>query len=141
MKIRFFDLRQSRRRPEINMAPLIDMVFLLVIFFAVTTTFPENIGVRIDKPDASFKNPLPKKGITIAISSEGLYFYDGNEVTLGKIGEIVRHRVMEDENVGVIIMADKSSITKSVIDLMDEAKTAGAKNISIATDEERDDAR
>jgi biopolymer transport protein ExbD len=139
MKIRFFDLRQARKGPEINMAPLIDMVFQLVLFFAVATTFPENTGVQIDKPDASFKAILPQNGITIAISSEGRYFYDGKNITLRDIGEILKKRVAENEKIGVIIMADKNSITKSVIDLMDMAKASGAKGISIATDEKMED--
>lgn len=127
-----FRLKIKRRKAELSIAPLIDCVFLLLIFFMVTTTFTKETGVKISKPVAKKTDVLLAQNMLIAITEKGEYWYDGRRLTLSSIQTEVRDHLDEYPDTNVVILADKKSITEWVVDALDEAKQAGAKKISIA---------
>ena len=67
---------------EINLSPMIDCIFILLIFFIVTTVFVQEAGIDVDKPEASNSTPLPKNSILIAITETGQIFHGGKEISL-----------------------------------------------------------
>lgn len=116
----------------VDISPLIDCVFILLIFFIVTTTFVEETGVEVDKPQAASSVQLEKTSIMIAITSNGEIVYGGNEIGISGIRPLVK-RMMQKEEVPVIIQADESVISGLLVRVIDEAKLAGALKVSIAT--------
>lgn len=119
---------------EINISPLIDMVFILLIFFIVTTVFVEETGVEVSKPQASSALDLEKNSILIAITSTGKVVYGGREIGIGGVRSTVR-RLTQDDDMPVIIQADKVVPTDLLVRVIDEAKLGGAQAVSISTDE------
>jgi biopolymer transport protein ExbD len=132
MKRVVMDNMSSAGGVEINMSPLIDCVFLLLIFFIVTTVFVEEPGVEIDKPKAVSAVDLDKQSVLIALTPEGRIIFGGREIPLNRVRGIVAQQLQEQE-APVIIMADKSSQTGQLVALMDECKLGGAKRVSVAT--------
>ncbi len=116
---------------NINMAPLIDCVFLLLIFFVVTPVFVEETGVEVQKPRAASAGDLQKHSVLIALTREGHIVYGGRQVDLNSVRGIVARQIRE-KDMPVIVLADASSRTGRLVDLVDECKLAGARNVSVA---------
>jgi biopolymer transport protein ExbD len=121
----------AERGVEINMSPLIDCVFLLLIFFIVTTVFVEETGVEVRKPQAASAQDMDKHSIMIALTADGQIVYGERQISLGSVRGLVSRQLREQE-VPVIILADSDARTSPLVDLIDECKLAGAKNVSIA---------
>ncbi len=128
----FMKLRRKRRIPELSMAPLIDCVFLLLIFFMVTTTFTKETGVKINKPKAATSDILLNQNLLIAVTDKGEVWSEGSMYELPGLQALVRERVHLNPKLTVVIMADQESMTGKVVDVLDECKQAGAKKLSIA---------
>jgi biopolymer transport protein ExbD len=118
---------------EINISPLIDMVFILLIFFIVTTVFVEETGVDVNKPQAASAIDLDKNSILIAITSAGKVVYGGREIGVTGVRSIVR-RLTQKEDMPVILQSDKTVQTDLLVRVIDEAKLGGAKNVSLSTE-------
>jgi len=122
--------------PGIDMSPMMDCVFILLIFFIVTTTFVEESGVEVDKPQAASASSLEKTSILIALTAKGEVVYGGREIGMGGVQSLVR-RMVQKEQVPVIIQADNAAQSGMLVRLIDEAKLGGAEKVSIATSAKR----
>ncbi len=111
---------------DINISPLIDMVFILLIFFIVTTVFVEETGVEVDKPAAASASQLEKNSILLAITDKGQVVYGGREIGISGVRPLVR-RLLQAEDMPVIIQADRNSNSGTLLRVIDESKMAGAK--------------
>lgn len=118
--------------PGIDMAPLIDCVFILLIFFIVTTVFVEETGVEVDRPQAASASRLEKTSILIALTAGGEVVYGGRAIALGGIQPLVR-RLLQREALPVIVQADAGAPSGLLVRIIDEAKLAGAEKVSVAT--------
>ncbi len=116
----------------IDMSPLIDCVFILLIFFIVTTTFVEETGVEVDKPQAASSVRLEKTSILIALTDKGEVVYGGREIGISSVQPLVK-RMLQKEEVPVIIQADTAAQSGLLVRIIDEAKLAGAVKVSIAS--------
>ena len=116
----------------IDMSPLIDCVFILLIFFIVTTTFVEETGVEVDKPQAASSVRLEKTSILIALTDKGAVVYGGREIGVSGVQPLVK-RMLQKEEVPVIIQADTAAQSGLLVRIIDEAKLAGAVKVSIAS--------
>lgn len=119
---------------DINISPLIDMVFILLIFFIVTTVFVEETGVEVTKPQAASAIQLEKQSILIAITSNGNVVYGGREIGVSGIRAQVRRILQDDPKTPVIIQADETVPTGLLVRVIDEAKLAGAPHVNISTE-------
>ncbi|EDY83586.1 transport energizing protein, ExbD/TolR family [Verrucomicrobiia bacterium DG1235] len=133
MKSRRSILEGEAESDEINISPLIDMVFILLIFFIVTTVFVEETGVEVNKPQAASAADLEKNSILIAITDKGKVVYGGKEVGLSGVRSIVRQLVSKDQ-MPVIIQADKTASIDLYTRVHDECKLAGANMVNLATE-------
>jgi biopolymer transport protein ExbD len=124
----------SGGKPEISMAPLIDVVFLLLIFFMVTTVFPENRGIVIQKPETQSSEPLVMKKIMFVIDKQGTVFFKNQEVDLANIERLVREQLTASPGSAVLLRVDRRVTTDIFIRVMDACKLGGAKQVGIATD-------
>lgn len=116
----------------IDISPLMDCVFILLIFFIVTTTFVEETGVEVDKPQAASSVKLEKTSILIAITAKGEIVYGGREIGLSGVQPLVK-RMLQKEDVPVIIQADSAAKSGLLVRVIDEAKLGGAVKVSLAT--------
>lgn len=135
MKHSYSSYKKPRSAVEINLAPLIDMMFLLVIFFMVSTVFPEDEqGVVISKPRIGSPDLLPSNPITIKISDEGRYFMEGGEVTIDEAIRRVTFAISRNPERMLILEADLNSRTGAVVKALDRFKSAGVKSMAIAAE-------
>jgi len=116
---------------EINLSPLIDMVFLLLIFFMVTTVFVQETGVEVQKPKAATAADLDKRSILIAVTQEGHIVYGGERIPITRVRGLVS-RLLRERDMPVVIIADETSHTGVVVQVIDQCKLGGAKQVSIA---------
>ena len=116
----------------IDMSPLIDCVFILLIFFIVTTVFVEEVGVEVDKPQAASASDLEKNSIIVAITADNKVIYGGKELGISGVGARVRALLNRDE-LPVIVQPDSASPSGILVKVIDAAKLGGAKKVSLAT--------
>jgi biopolymer transport protein ExbD len=116
----------------IDISPLIDCVFILLIFFIVTTTFVEETGVEVDKPQAASSVQLEKTSILLALTEKGEVVYGGREIGISGVRQLVK-RSLEKEEIPVIIQADAAAPSGLLVRIIDEAKLAGATKVSVAS--------
>ena len=116
---------------EINLSPLIDMVFLLLIFFMVTTVFVQETGVEVHKPRASSAEDLEKSSILLAVTRDGAIVHGGRDLGLNRVRGLVA-RLLKTRDMPVIIIADEQAATGRVVEVIDQCKAAGATKVSIA---------
>lgn len=117
----------------IDLSPLIDVVFILLIFFIVTTTFVEETGVEVDKPQAASASDLEKQSVMIAVTAEGQIVYGGKEIGMTGVQPTVRRFVEKEESTPVIIQVDEKAPSGLFVRVIDEAKLGGAQKVSVAT--------
>lgn len=124
--------RAGKKNLELNIAPLIDMVFILLIFFLVTTSFVKETGVDISRPGAS--TAVTKIGTTvlIGVTKSNTVHMDRHEIDIRAVRANVERALAENPDAAVVIVADKESTTGIVIHVMDQCKLAGAENVSLA---------
>lgn len=123
---------EDRGDTGIDISPLIDCVFILLIFFIVTTTFVEETGVEVDKPQAASSVQLEKQSILIALTDKGEVVYGGREIGISGVRPLVK-RMLQKEDVPVIVQADSAAQSGLLVRIIDEAKLAGAAKVSVAT--------
>ena len=131
---RFYNYRDpgDDKSGEINISPLIDIVFILLIFFIVTTVFVEETGVDIEKPRAASQKDLEKNSILLGITPNGKVYYGGREIGVGEVRPVVS-RLMRQQEQPVIIQADRMTPTEVTIAVLDEAKLGGAAKVYVST--------
>lgn len=124
--------RARQQSVDLNITPLIDMVFILLIFFMVTTSFVKETGVEINRPSAATATSKEKASIMIGITGDGRVFMNKNEVDIRAVRAYVERDLAENPDAQVVIVADRESLTGIAISIMDSCRLAGAKNISLA---------
>ncbi len=117
---------------ELNLTPLIDMVFILLIFFIVTTSFVKETGIDINRPSAQTATQQEKATILIAISEAGGIWMDRQKIDLHRVRINIERIHAENPEGAVIILADKKSQLGLVVEVMDQARLAGVSNVSVA---------
>ncbi|THB74699.1 MAG: biopolymer transporter ExbD [Desulfobacteraceae bacterium] len=124
--------RAGAKQLELNIAPLIDMVFILLIFFLVTTSFVKETGVDISRPTASTAVSKAKATTLIGVTKDDTVHIDRRQVDIRAVRINVERLLAENPDNNVVIVADENSRTGLVIRVMDACKLAGAENVSIA---------
>jgi biopolymer transport protein ExbD len=123
---------------EINMAPLIDMVFLLLIFFAVSTSFVKEAGIEVERATASTAEMRAHANLMIGVTPEGDVFFEGKRIDIRSVRAHIERALAENPESSVVVVADKRSETGAVVTVMDQCRLAGAKSVSLAAKREAD---
>ena len=131
-KFQRFGEHSSDATSEINISPLIDVVFILLIFFIVTTVFVEETGVEVNKPRAATQQDLEKNSILLGVTPGGQVFYGGREIGVAGVRSTVS-RLLRQDTMPVIIQADRDTPTESTVQVLDEAKLGGAQQVFVST--------
>ncbi|MCP3923088.1 MAG: biopolymer transporter ExbD [Desulfobacterales bacterium] len=130
--IRIERLRSKKSEAIVNISPLIDLVFLLLIFFMVTTSFVRETGVDVERPSSDTAQGDQKSSVLIGISKDGRIFFEEKEIDIRSVKKHIKIKLSDNGTKSVIIVADKLTQTGDVIKVMDQLKLAGADNVSIA---------
>ncbi len=119
---------------EINITPMLDIVFIMLIFFIVTTTFIKETGIDPNRPLAETAAEVARGNILIAISATDQIWMQKKPIELNQVRALVESSVAENPESSVIIITDKKASTGVLIDLMDHVRLGGVSNISVAAE-------
>jgi biopolymer transport protein ExbD len=119
---------------KLDIAPLIDCVFLLLIFFMLSSSFTFQSGINVKLPKAVTSDAIKEDNLIIAISSENVTFVNGKIITLKELGEELKK--IKIKNSAVMIQADRRASLGRIVDVWDLCRTLGIERINIATNQD-----
>jgi biopolymer transport protein ExbD len=119
---------------EIDLTPMLDVVFILLIFFIVTSVFITEAGIEVMKPEASTAEPRSKDLILIAVSTEGQIWIDGEQIDPRFVRSRFERRLAETPNASVVIQGDRSAQNEHVMTILRAARDANIASVSISTE-------
>ncbi|MBU0551438.1 biopolymer transporter ExbD [Myxococcota bacterium] len=123
--------RAGARGDEIDIGPLIDIIFILLIFFMVSTTFVRNLEVDIERPSAGSAALADARAIRVAIDQGGSVYLEGQPIQPWMVQSRVRDLLAADRRRPVLITADQRLETGRLIDVVDQCRLAGAKHVAV----------
>ncbi len=128
--------RRDRRKSEseVNLTPMLDVVFIMLIFFIVTASFVKESGIEISRPGASTAVKKERGNILIAISANDQIWMNRRQVDPRALRANLERMHAENPQGSVVIQADKEAKTGLLVQVMDAARSAGVKDISLAAD-------
>ncbi len=120
---------------EINMTPMLDVVFIMLIFFIVTASFVKEAGIDVNRPEAATAVKKERANILIAISDKGEIWINKRRIDVRAVQANVERLKAENPQGTVVIQADKKATTDVLIKVMDASRAAGVYDVSIAAEE------
>ena len=130
---RFTNNNVSKEETEINLTPMLDVVFIMLIFFIVTTSFVKETGVDINRPSAATSQQKSKANILIAIRSNGEIWIDKRMVDLRAVRANIERLKADNSHNSVVVQSDVEAKTGTLVKVMDQIRLAGITNISLST--------
>ena len=129
---KFRDSNTGGGEPGIDMSSMLDCVFILLIFFIVTTTFVDERGIEVERPTPSAGGSNPKPTVALTVDKAGNIFHEGRKVAVNAVGAIVQ-RAISREDIPVVISAEREAPAGVVVQVMGEARAAGASKVNLAS--------
>ncbi|MDH5368851.1 MAG: biopolymer transporter ExbD [Gammaproteobacteria bacterium] len=130
--------RQNDDESAIDITPMLDIVFIMLIFFVVTTSFVKESGIDVNRPSASTAERKETGSILVAISMDNNVWIDKRRIDPDAIRPNIERLHAENPEGAVVIQADKASTSGLLVKVMDQIRLAGVTNISIAAQAKRD---
>ena len=128
------------RKPEedtpINVTPMLDIVFIMLIFFIVSTSFVKETGIDPARPDAETAMPQPQGNVLIGVDTDGRIWMNNRVIPVAQVRSLVEGAVNENPESSVILIADESAPTGVVLDVMEQVREGGISNIAVGADPE-----
>jgi biopolymer transport protein ExbD len=131
-----FHRRRKSEETAIDLSPLIDMVFILLIFFMVSTTFVKDMKIDLERPSAQSASRASTKAIRVHLERSGGLFLDGAPVKLWMIQSQIRQKLKDSPGRSVLVITDKLVQAQQLIDVVDQCRMGGAKDVGVATNKE-----
>jgi biopolymer transport protein ExbD len=125
---------EDEEEAEVNLTPMLDVVFIMLIFFIVTASFVKEAGIDVNRPNAATAERKEKGNILVAISENNQIWIDRRQVDPRALRANIERMHAENPNAAVVIQADEESKNKLLVLVMDAARSAGVKNVSIAAE-------
>ena len=119
---------------DINLTPMLDVVFVLLIFFIVTANFTKVPGLEVNRPDAETSNIQENAAILIAVGPTGEVWMDGRRIDVRQVKANVVKMLADNPQGSVVIQADEKAVADTIIKVMDGAREAGVSAISLASE-------
>ena len=129
------NLMQEDEAEEINMTPMLDLVFIMLIFFIVTASFVKEAGIDVNRPEAATAVKKERANILVAISDKGEIWINKRQIDVRAVQANIERLKAENPQGSVVIQADKKATTDTLIKVMDAARAAGVFDVSIAAQE------
>jgi len=126
----------TEEEAQIDISPLIDMVFILLIFFMVTTTFVKDMKLDLERPGASSSMAASTKAIRVFIDNQGDVYVDNQQVRIYSLQSKLRDMLRVSTNKSVLVVTDENVPAKTVLQVVDQSKLSGATDVGVATEQE-----
>ena len=127
--------KEDEQAGEIDLTPMLDVVFILLIFFIVTAVFVKEAGYEVIRPEASQAEATELEPIFIAISPIGEIYMDGDIIPTRSLRLRIEQRLAETPSAGVVIQADQEAVNEHVLSIINASQEAGVSSIQIAAEE------
>ena len=127
-------LGQEEESEEINLTPMLDVVFIMLIFFIVTATFIKEAGIQVERPDTFTADTQDDAAILIAISASDEIWIDRKQREPQTVRGVIERLHAENPKGSIVIQADEDSTNEKLVLVMEAAKAAGVANVAIAAD-------
>jgi biopolymer transport protein ExbD len=125
--------KRAAEEAEINITPMLDIVFIMLIFFIVTTSFVKELGVDLDRPsNAPVKEEKRSEVIPVRIEANGQIFVDNRLVNEGAVRANIVTGLASKPNATVVVIADRNADSGYIVTVIDQARVAGAGKVSLA---------
>ena len=134
MRELFSQAVEQEEESAIDITPMLDIVFIMLIFSLVTATFVKESGIDVNRPDANTATQQDRASILIAIDDTGAVFIDRRRVELDAVRANIERLHAENPQGTVVIQADENASTKQLVAVMDASREAGVYEVSIATE-------
>ncbi|MGR6870813.1 ExbD/TolR family protein [Pseudomonas sp. HK3] len=134
MRRGFQNLTPEAEEGEIDITPMLDVVFIMLIFFIVTASFVKESGIEVNRPDASTSTAKPRANILIAINEGGEIWINKRQVQESQVRANIERLHAENPQGTVVVQADEEARTKTLVAVMDAARAAGIYDVSLATE-------
>ena len=127
-----FAYKRPQRKAKLSIAPLLDMIFILLIFFVVSTTFSKLPGVNISRPKASTSDQLPSNNLLIGITKKGEFYINKRPYTVAQLKERLLIKKQQSPDLSIVLIADKDAAIKYMIQAMDICKQLEIQKVAVA---------
>jgi biopolymer transport protein ExbD len=127
---------KKRYAVQMPITPLIDIVFMLLIYFLLTTNFMVDEGIKIKLPQARAAAPQTEETITVYVDSQGQAFLGDEEISLDRLFDRLKEKIGARQDELVVVRADRAVMLNKAVKVMDIAKAAGAGRLCLATEKE-----
>ena len=118
---------------DINLTPMLDVVFIMLIFFIVTATFIKQAGIDVLRPDAETAEQKPRVSVIVAVGENGDIWIDNNKVDAAAARAHIERLHAENPKGGMVIQADQGSKNKALMEVLSAARAAGLREVAIST--------
>lgn len=136
MRAPLANLMQEEEQENIDLTPMLDVVFIMLIFFIVTASFVKEAGIDVNRPEAATAVKKERASILVAISDKGEVWINKRRVDIRAVQANIERLKAENPQGSVVIQADKKATTDTLIKVMDASRAAGAFDVSIAAQEQ-----
>jgi biopolymer transport protein ExbD len=127
---------RPEQKSEIDISPLIDMVFILLIFFMVSTTFVKDMQLDIERPGAASAERASSKALRVNIDSSSNIYIDGTPVRPWMVQSRVREFLESGNSKQVLVITDRRVVAERLVEVVDQCRLAGAADVGVATEKE-----
>jgi len=127
---------RNTERKDIDISPLIDVVFILLIFFMVSTTFIKDTQVDLQRPSAASGSKASTSALRVVLDQRGQIYVDDTPVKPWMVQTRVRQHLRESSDGAVLVVADRRVVAEKLIDVVDQCRLAGAHDVGVVTDAE-----
>ncbi len=128
--------RKKEEISDVDMSPLIDMVFILLIFFMVSSTFTKDMKLDLNRPGASSASRASSKVIRVYIDNQAEVYIDNQSLKLWAVQGKLRELLRTSTEKSVLVISDDSIAVEKLIELVDQCKLSGARDVAVATKKE-----
>lgn len=127
--------KAAEEEASIDLTPMLDVVFIMLIFFIVTASFLKEAGIEVNRPEASTSEPKENVNILVAISATNEVWLDKRRIDIRSVRANIERLHAENPKGAVVIQADNKSTTETVAAVLDAAREAGVYDVSLATED------
>ncbi|WP_194436715.1 ExbD/TolR family protein [Vibrio fluminensis] len=132
--MRFRHSEDSAEQANVDMTPLIDVVFILLIFFILSASFQQQNQIRVERPNSQVTDSISSVSLTVAVDEQGQVWLDNQAVEVAMLTSRVQQKAAQANNVSVVIDVDKSVDSGRLIQVIDKVRIAGVNNVAVATE-------
>ncbi|MGF1909521.1 biopolymer transporter ExbD [Vibrio kasasachensis] len=132
--MRFRHNDASAEQASVDMTPLIDVVFILLIFFILSASFQQQNQIRVERPSSQVTDSISSVSITVSVDDQGQIWLDNQAIEVAMLTTRVKQKSAQASNVSVVIDVDKSVDSGRLIQVIDKVRIAGVNNVAVATE-------